>query len=165
MTGMMISMGMGMLTGLLLGAILGLLIGKMFVATEIAIFIGVVIGFCIGKPIHLIASLDGLLAGIMGGMMGAMLGVMIQSESPIFTLAYLIFVFALSCLLIILLIQKEVLKKQSSAYQGQRPLVPSNFTRFFFVILLSLSIFLLLAINLDPTLPVNTNHSDHMHMH
>ncbi|MXQ55239.1 hypothetical protein [Shimazuella alba] len=161
MTGMMISMGIAMLSSLLLGTILGMLIGKMFGATEIAIIIGMAVGFLTGKPIHLIASLDGVLAGIMGGMMGAMLGVMIQTESPIITLAYLIIVFKLSCILIIFLIRKEVLENKSPEYQ-EKIALPNH--KFFLTILLGYTILLLIAIYFHPILPTYIDHSDHMHM-
>ncbi|WP_051271207.1 hypothetical protein [Shimazuella kribbensis] len=162
MTGMMISMGIAMVSSLLLGTILGALIGEMFGATEITIFIGMLVGFCTGKPIHFIASLDGLLAGIMGGMMGVMLGVMIRNESPIITLAYLIFVFTLSCILMISLIRKEI--SDSSKVQGKLFLGHLYYMCLLFTILLGLTILLILAIYLNPTLPIY-NPSDHMHMH
>jgi hypothetical protein len=105
--------------------------------TGMMISMGMAVGFLTGKPIHLIASLDGVLTGIMGGMMDAMLSVMIQTESPIITLAYLIFVFTLSCILIIFLIRKEVLKNESSEYQEKIPL-PNH--KFFLTILLGYTI-------------------------
>jgi hypothetical protein len=84
MSGMMISMYMGMNIGLTSGILLGTVHrGDLFVSTLLSMLIGAGSGCILGAAFNTISSIEGLMSGIMGGMMGAMLGEMLFPEKSL----------------------------------------------------------------------------------
>lgn len=112
MTGMVISMTLGMMVGLSVGSISAILHpDSFFEVTMLSMLIGGMIGVLSGYPFSLVAIIDGLVSGIMGAMMGTMLGVMIlpENQNQLLNIIGLITVgiFFLIFLLIITEINKE----------------------------------------------------------
>ncbi|MBT2678266.1 hypothetical protein J7E38_04590 [Bacillus sp. ISL-35] len=81
MSGMIISMYIGMNIGLTSGILLGTVYrGDLFISTVLSMLIGAASGCILGVFFNTISSIEGLMSGIMGGMMGAMLGEMLLPE-------------------------------------------------------------------------------------
>jgi hypothetical protein len=84
MSGMMISMYLGMNIGLTSGILLGTVYhGDMFISTLLSMCLGAVSGSILGAAFNTLSSIEGLMSGIMGGMMGAMLGEMLLPEKSL----------------------------------------------------------------------------------
>ncbi|MEW9668068.1 cupredoxin domain-containing protein [Ammoniphilus sp. 3BR4] len=124
MSGMMISMTIGMMSSISLGAILGVLLNRdLTFTTIIAVTSGMVAGYLTGRPITLMAAMDGIMAGVMGGMMGAMLGVMLLPNSSNLMILFVDLIFVVIMFLLLQLIDEESGASKKEVEPVRKPLI------------------------------------------
>ena len=104
MSGLIISMFLGMNVGLTAGVTFAIVYQEnLFIATLLGMSVGILAGSLCGICFGLLSLLEGLMAGLMGGMMGAMLGEMILVEQAIFFIKIFLLLSVCTVLLLIIL--------------------------------------------------------------
>ncbi|WP_155837302.1 hypothetical protein [Aneurinibacillus terranovensis] len=124
MTGKSITMAMGMVSSLMVGLFSAILLqGQLAVSTVLAILISMLIAYFIGQPFGLLAVIEALAASLMGSMMGAMLGEMLPVNHTTLLIIPMDAIYLFSVSSIMMLIHKEIVKKDVQAHRSYSFLV------------------------------------------
>lgn len=108
MSGMIVSMFLGMNVGLTAGILLGTIYqGDLFFSTMLAMLIGAFSGSVTGIAYNPASSIEGFMSGIMGGMMGAMLGEMLPPEKSLVLINIFLTISTSTFFLFKILLQKQ----------------------------------------------------------